>query len=153
MVMRTRVKKIRLKKFVDLVTRERISARTVESLKSKVWFHNVGKELLRDMADLMGLKEGTYDVRSNVAGPAVSGEVVLHGDRVYVSLGQGVAMHDVFMYRSCKDRRDYVGGPNHWMKWVDLLDLPKAAERVALVMGSVVEFQSELRRGLSDARR
>lgn len=61
------------------------------------------------------------DIRSNKAGPAVGGEVILHDDRVYIQLtcpidgygrnllltwGKGYA-------RRVQGRKDYHGGPNY----------------------------------------
>ena len=62
-----------------------------------------------------------YDLRSNEAGIAVSGEITLHADRLYVQVSQpatgGGYRHPV---RSCRDRRDYVGGVNNFAS-LDLL--------------------------------
>lgn len=38
---------------------------------------------------------------------------------IYIQLCQG-SNRDAFMYRSCKGRKDYTGGPNRWMKWSTL---------------------------------
>lgn len=89
-------------------------------------FLRMGRQLAIIMASRMGLNEDQYDVRVNKAGPAVSGEVVLHTEDHYVFLGQfsGI-LEPGFLVRSCKGRNDYTGGRNHFVKWEDLRDLDK----------------------------
>ena len=61
------------------------------------------------------------EVRSNKAGPAIGGEVILHGDRVYCLLtcpftgyGDKEALPWGLGYaRRCDGKKDYHGGPNH----------------------------------------
>lgn len=75
-----------------------------------------GKALLRRLAADLGLSPGTFDVRDNPAGPAVSGEVILHGERIYVHLGGTIGYA-----RACKGRKDYGTGmdcPNHTLYYV-----------------------------------
>jgi hypothetical protein len=84
---------------------------------SKEIFHKEGKAFLRDVAKELGLEKGTYEIRSNMGGPAVSGEVTLHSDTLYVQLsescvgGPGVGI----LFRACRGRADYSGLQNHWM--------------------------------------
>ena len=93
----------------------------------KEQFHNLAKVVCRDIAKALGLQKGQFEVRSNMAGIAVSGEVTLHADNVYIQLDQS-CMGDMFMYRHCNGQKDYTGGQNRWMKWGDLLDWNKAIE-------------------------
>lgn len=51
-------------------------------------FHNRGLRLLRVLAEDLGLTPAEYDVRSNKAGIAVSGEVWLQSENLYVQLDQ-----------------------------------------------------------------
>lgn len=46
--------------------------------QSKTAFHNEAKRALRALANHLGLAPDSYNLRSNKAGPAVSGEVTLH---------------------------------------------------------------------------
>jgi hypothetical protein len=90
---------------------------------SKKSFHLKGKKFLAELARALGVSVGTYSVRSNVGGVAVSGEVTLHTDNIYIQLsdyfGQpGISM----MYRSCTSQKDYTGGRNHTVKLADLGD-------------------------------
>ena len=105
---------------------------TVEPKKE---FHRQGKRMLRRIAKLMGLAPGTYDIRSNMGGIAVSGEATLHGERIYIQLAQSCCGTDMgFMYRRCSGRTDYCGHTNHWMNWNTLLDEDKSIAAFLWVM-------------------
>lgn len=81
----------------------------------KIAFHREAKRVLRALAQEMGLKDGTYEVRSNKGGPAVTGEITLHGEFIYVQI-VGVPLHNGanVIYRSCSSTKDFTGGPNNW---------------------------------------
>jgi hypothetical protein len=90
-----------------------------------------GAGIARGLAKALGLPPGSFDVRTNPAGPAVSGDVHLHGEWVYVSLSQTALGPDFgFMWRLCRGRKDYAGGPNRWAGWDELLDLPVLAAKM-----------------------
>lgn len=92
--------------------------------------HKAGRTFLHKLAKEAGLPAGSYDIRSNRGGIAVSGEVTLHADHLYVQLsemGVGYEGLDV-LYRSCKTRQDYVGGRNHF---ASLRELAKHPEQLA----------------------
>ncbi len=108
---------------------ERIQGYDEEQLAVKQAFHRDGKAFLRSLAKSLGLREGQYDLRSNLAGPAVSGEVTLHADHLYVQLQESCLRPGVgILYRSCRSRRDYLGGHNHWEQVRNLRD-EEAQER------------------------
>ena len=92
---------------------------------AKLAFHSKGRAVLRRIAKEMGLQSGTYDIRSNLGGVGVSGEVTLHGEHIYICFSADSATHQ-FMYRSCNGRKDYTGGSNNWMSWEGLNNLPTA---------------------------
>ncbi|WOB06491.1 hypothetical protein [Piscinibacter gummiphilus] len=76
--------------------------------KGKVWLHKLACDL--------GLDTSEYDVRNNLGGIAVSGEVTLHSDTLYVQLSEhcfggraGVSV----LYRTCSGRKDYCGHQNN----------------------------------------
>lgn len=77
--------------------------------------HTQGKKFLKQLAETLGESIGNFTIRSNMAGIAVSGEVTLHADFLYVQLSEhccgerGVSM----LYRSCKSQKDYNGGHNN----------------------------------------
>lgn len=85
-------------------------------------FHAAGRRQLRRLAIALGLHG--FDLRSNPAGFAVSGEITLHGDHLYVQVSQSALgpRHGV-LFRACKNRRDFVGGANHFAP-VALLNHP-----------------------------
>lgn len=80
---------------------------------AKDYYHLEGKKFLRDLAKEIGIPAGTFDVRSNKAGMAVSGEVTLHSDTIYVQLHDGRKGIEI-LFRSCKGRGDYSGGQNFY---------------------------------------
>jgi hypothetical protein len=106
------------------------SAYNVADHSAKLVFHRAGMAQLRALAKALGLAPGTYDVRSNKAGMAVSGEVTLHGERVYIQLSHG-GFSPGIMYRTCDGRRDYSGGRNNFAPLSALDDIEAFARRLA----------------------
>lgn len=87
-------------------------------------FHVQARRQMTKLAIALGLSPGGYDLRSNKGGIAVSGEVTLHADHLYVQVSQPATGYDTgIMFRSCRGRRDYVGGPNNFAS-LDLLNDP-----------------------------
>jgi hypothetical protein len=92
------------------------SAYNAADAAHKARFHRVAAKRLREVATLLGLHVGQYDVRSNKAGVAVSGEVTLHTDLVYVQVAYfAFDRSPRILYRTCKGRRDYTGGANNYL--------------------------------------
>lgn len=54
---------------------------------SKEKFHKDAAKALRQVAKALKLSAGSFKIRSNKAGPAVLGEVVLHSDTLYILVG------------------------------------------------------------------
>lgn len=79
----------------------------------KTIFHRDGMKLLKTLALECGIEA---DFRNNKGGIAVSGEVTMHGDTVYVQLYQSIINTEAFLFlvRSCEGRKDYHGGRNHF---------------------------------------
>ncbi|MBY0355266.1 MAG: hypothetical protein K2Q12_05995 [Rickettsiales bacterium] len=99
--------------------------------EAKEQFHRRGKALLKQIACDLGYAKGSFDLRNNKAGIAVSGEVTLHTDDLYVQLAQGSCGSDLqILYRSCKHRRDYTGGSNNWMSFAHLRNYEAVLERL-----------------------
>jgi hypothetical protein len=110
----------------------------------KARFHRKGRALLREIARLMKIPEGTYEIRSNMGGIAVSGEVILHSENIYVQLSQSFIGPDAgVMYRRCNGRKDCCGGRNHWMSWAQLLDLDATAQIIKRVADDSWENQEK----------
>jgi hypothetical protein len=92
-------------------------------------FHKLARRQLRWLAQALKLTPEDYDLRSNPAGIAVSGEVTLHGDHLYVQVGQPVMGYDTgILFRTCKGRKDYIGGRNNFAS-LDLLHKPEDLAR------------------------
>jgi hypothetical protein len=98
---------------------------------AKRLFHSRARTQLRRLATALGLRPGSYDLRSNPAGIAVSGEITLHTDRLYVQASQSAMGNGSgILFRTCKGRKDYVGGPNNFAP-LDLLNNPaELAQRI-----------------------
>ncbi len=76
-------------------------------------FHTTARVRLRQLATALRLLAGSFDLRSNKAGIAISGEVTLHHARVYIQVSQPAFGGDTsggVLIRTCRGRRDYVGG-------------------------------------------
>ncbi len=91
-------------------------------------FHATARKRLKALAAALGLKAGTYDVRSSLGGIAVSGEATLHGEHLYVQICQPATGWDSgILIRTCKGRKDYTGGPNNFAPLSDLDDVERLA--------------------------
>jgi hypothetical protein len=98
--------------------------------EAKRAFHDQTRRRLRELATALGLSRDECDLRSNLAGIAVSGEITLHGDRIYVQVSQSVTGPDSgILFRTCEDRQDYVGGANNFAS-LDLLHRPRELARL-----------------------
>jgi hypothetical protein len=98
---------------------------------SKDIFHRRARSQLRRLAAALGLKPGSYDLRSNYGGIAVSGEAILHTDRLYIQVCQPATGHDSgILYRTCDGRKDYVGGPNNFASLNLLNDHDELSRRI-----------------------
>lgn len=88
--------------------------------------HKEGAVLLTQLAAEIGINPTQYKVRSNTAGDGVSGEVTLHADMLYLQMSEScIAPGLQIMYRTCKDQKDYTGGPNHFVSLKDLVNADK----------------------------
>lgn len=101
--------------------------------------HREGRRALKALADALGLSAGSYEIRSNLAGPACTGEVTLHGEAIYVQV-DGNCMGPGFevLYRRCKGRKDYCGEINHFAPARALADPVALAARIRPLLGQAV---------------
>lgn len=104
------IKQSDLVRFVNLTR----SARYNEELKEE--FRKLGKRILTELADRMGLKKGEFEIRWNAGGIACSGDHTLHTDKVYVALHDNIDT-GWFYWRTCNGRKDYSGGRNRIVYW------------------------------------
>jgi len=100
-------------------------------------FHTVARARLRRLAAALGFPPASFDLRSNQGGIAVSGEITLHHERVYVQVCQPATRADTgILIRACEGRRDYTGGRNHFAPLSMLDDIPALAAGVRTVMAA-----------------
>jgi len=98
---------------------------------AKKLFHSEGRAALRRLAEALSLDEGSFDIRSNKAGPAVSGEITLHADMLWVQFSLGPFGPDrEVCFRRVRDRQDYIGERNHWASVRELVEPDRFAARI-----------------------
>jgi hypothetical protein len=99
-------------------------------------FHRLARQQLRLVAKALRLASSTFGLRSSRGGIAVSGEITLHSDHIYVQVSQPFGGFDSgILIRTCEGRKDYVGGRNHFAS-LDLLHRPQQlAQRIEQVCG------------------
>ena len=97
-------------------------------------FHREARKRLQALAEALCLPRHSYDLRSNKAGVAVSGEITLHGETLYVQICQPATGADSgILIRTCKGQKDYTGGPNNYvpLSYLDNIEgLAGACQRV-----------------------
>jgi hypothetical protein len=100
---------------------------------------------LRAPAKELRFSEVSYDLRSNRGGVAVSGEITLHHERVYIQVCQPATGADSgILIRTCEGRHDYDGGRNH-LAPLSLLDHPaELAQYVRTVMSGDLSLISRM---------
>jgi hypothetical protein len=89
---------------------------------AKKAFHAAAGRQLKKLAAELGFEKGNFDLRSNRAGPAVSGEITLHHEDLYVQVSQSSSGPErSVLIRTCEGRKDYSGGRNHFasLDWLD----------------------------------
>jgi hypothetical protein len=62
---------------------------------NKEQFHKLGKQVCKLIAQRLGLQKSQYNISSNKAGIAVSGEITLHADNIYIQLGRSALLKDL----------------------------------------------------------
>jgi hypothetical protein len=99
--------------------------------EAKRAFHTQVRRRLRLLGTALGLTREGYDLRTVKADIAVSGEVTLHGDRIYVRVSQPAAGsgEEGILFRTCEGREDDTGGANNFAS-LDLLHQPKELARL-----------------------
>lgn len=113
---------------------------------AKQAFHREAKSALRIAARHLGLDPGEYDLRSNTAGPAVSGDIILHAEEIYILVSiPGFGIGREVMFRRCQSRSDYHGGSNHFCDIAVLADPVRFAALVRRETGlAITSRQPEL---------
>ncbi len=99
--------------------RHMLYSRAAYNAENKAAFHRTCRTLLRGLAAKLNECDcyGVHDpIRSNQGGPAVSGEITLHYDKLYVQVSQPAVgtMETGVMFRLCRSRKDYAGLQNNF---------------------------------------
>jgi hypothetical protein len=117
-------------------------ARCAYNPEIKQRFHTTARRRLRRLATALGFPPGSFDLRSNPGGIAVSGEITLHHDNVYVQVCQPATGADSgILIRTCEGRRDYAGGRNHFAPLRLLDDEAALAAQVRAVLAAKLPTQ------------
>ena len=113
--------------------------------EQKKQFHREARPRCARSQRSCGSRTSSFDLRSNRGGVAVSGEITLHHDRVYIQVCQPATGADSgILIRTCEGRRDYEGGRNH-LAPLSLLDHPaELAEYVRAVMSGDLSLISRM---------
>lgn len=78
--------------------------------ETKAQYKKLSLKFLRSLAKKLSLPKGTYSIRFNPGGIAVSGDAILHHDKFYISFG-GYGAY----WRECNGQKDYSGKVNRWI--------------------------------------
>lgn len=90
-------------------------------------FHTIARSRLKKLAAELALPQGSFDLRSNIT---------LHHDDAYIQVGQfGLSSGHGILIRTCKGRKDYIGGANHFVALGMLDDIPALAAAVRAITG------------------
>lgn len=95
--------------------------------RRKAAFKNKGLRFLQDVAKAMGLETKDRDIRFNKAGPAVSGDLVLHTDRVALYITCSFTGLAPAYCRAVKSREDHFGSHNVTVPMARLYDVGETA--------------------------
>ena len=112
-------------------------ARCAYNPEIKQRFHAAARRRLRRLAEALDFPPGSFDLRSNPGGIAVSGEITLHHEDLYVQVCQPATGADSgILIRTCRGRRDYTGGRNHFAPLRLLDDESALAAQVRAVLAA-----------------
>lgn len=107
--------------------------------QNKALFHRRGKALLHRMAMDLGYTPGTFALRNNFGGIAVSGDITLHTGDLYVQFAKSTFGGSMdILYRTCQGRKDYTGGRNHFLPFAALEDYWQTLSALAEVKGKAL---------------
>ena len=88
----------------------------------KEQFLREARGMLNRLALHLGLTPGSFDIRTNRAGVAAAGEVILQHDRFVICVDGGIYFRGAksFYWRTCRDCTTSTGGANHWVSFQQL---------------------------------
>ena len=89
-----------------------LSQGAMDNEDGKKKFRKEATAFMKQLAYELDLNKKDYDIRWNPGGTAVAGDVTLHHERIYVTVGDCIGGM-LGLARSCKGRKDYTGGQNN----------------------------------------
>ena len=110
--------------------------------KTKKEYARLGRKVARRLAE--AIDQSGANVRWNKAGPAVAGDVTMHGNRIAVYFTGGpmfTGEHAQFLYRRVEGKHDHTGGGNRWLPYTSLeglADNPGACKAVLTLRGALM---------------
>lgn len=110
---------------LDLLTRN-----TSYNEQAKKDFHRVAAKYLKRLQRYLSDMYGEGGVRHNKGGIAVSGEVTLHVEKLYVQVSQSALRNGDIMFRECDGLKDYSGGRNNFASMSMLLETEELARLI-----------------------
>jgi hypothetical protein len=96
-------------------------------------FQTLGAEVLKEIAFRLPL-EGTFEVRNQRGYKGFLGEIVLHGQGLYVYCNRTYGDSPTFYYRHAESYNTFSGGANHNFKWIEFDDLEKILKQFRKAM-------------------
>lgn len=103
--------------------------------EQKGLFLATARRRLKSLAATLGFTPESFDLRANRGGIAVSGEITMHHEQLYVQVCRPATRADTgILIRTCRGRKDYTGGRNHFASLSLLDDLPALASRCRAVL-------------------
>lgn len=121
--------KTQINRLIHLATKTDINGYNDETAKEKEEFLSLCRSYSKMLVKELGLTSEQYRISTNRAGIAVSGDVHLHTDTLYVAFEQTCLGPDWgFMYRSVANCKDFTGGYNRWMKWENLINVKEVVK-------------------------
>lgn len=100
---------------------------------AKKEFHRITAKYLKRLQRQLDGMYGEGGLRHNQGGIAVSGEITLHLERLYVQVSEPFAQwgeKKIVMFRECNGLKDYTGGQNNFATASDLIDTVRMARLI-----------------------
>jgi hypothetical protein len=118
--------------------------------EDKDLFHKVSRNRLKALAKDLGLAAGSFEIRSNMGGNAVSGEISLqHNDFRIEASSPGTRQERGLRMHTCKNRENDAkfNGNNHFapLTWLDDKDRPKLKKLVEQVIEQKLGFNADVK--------
>lgn len=106
------------------------TATAANEASAKLKFRAHALASLGRLAKALKWEAGSFDLKFNPGGPAVSGEAVLHSEHWYVCVNGNDVNGCHVLYRTCRGRKDSTGGMNRWAS-TKSLESGELAKRMA----------------------